>query len=765
MAPSPAPERRAALDGIRILDLSSGIAGPLGVLLLAEQGADVIKVERPDGDPLGEHPGQEVWGRSRRSITLDLKDPAGLTAFKELAATADAVVESFRPGVMDRLGIGYEALNEANPGVILLSCPAYPEGHRKAGRPSYDALVQASSGMMSDQPGWRAGPIFLHLPLPSMGAMFLVATGLAAALSARERTGRGQHVETSLLQGVGLFTTQLWQDVGGRGAAYHAVMDKTYPPGVHQQLIFECANREWLHLSVMSGITPTAPVDEIIGLTNAPDPLTAMGMSAEERAAFETRRRDVFRTWKRDELIDALRSHNHAADPVTPAPDVFHHPQTIANDMAARVGDTTQMGVPIHLLGTPGQIRGPRRAPGADTAQIAAERPWAEARRFHQHDDRNAPLAGIRLLDLGQYLAGPFGPMVLGDLGADVIKIEPVGGDSMRFAGKPFIGCQRSKRSLAMNLKHPDGLAVLARLVPTADIVHHNMTRGVAGRLGIDYAACRAWRDDVIYCNTYAYGLDDPLGRFGGLDPLYQASSGIEYEAGACGAGGDPLYLRFGMCDTANAMLSAIGVLVALVHRQRTGEGQELWTSLHDGGIVFSSDAMLGPDGAPAERPHLDRALHGLAPHYRLYRTGGDGWICVTAVTAAERAALLATAPDEDTFLTKTALQWSRLLDAAGVPNEIPVDSMDGLTALHDDDNVRLGLVVDFEHPLLGSLRQFGNFLRFSATPASVGGPPPLVGQHSREVLRGAGYRDGDIDALIGAGVVYEPTADYPHSL
>jgi crotonobetainyl-CoA:carnitine CoA-transferase CaiB-like acyl-CoA transferase len=131
-----------------------------------------------------------------------------------------------------------------------------------------------------------------------------------------------------------------------------------------------------------------------------------------------------------------------------------------------------------------------------------------------------------------------------------------------------------------------------------ADVVHHNMTRGVASRLGIDYAACRALRPDIIYCNTYAYGLEDPLGRFGGLDPLYQASSGIEYEAGAVRHGNDPLYLRFGMCDTANAMLSVVGVLLALVHRARTGEGQELWTSLHDGGMVFTSDAWTGPDGA-----------------------------------------------------------------------------------------------------------------------------------------------------------------------
>ena len=133
----------------------------------------------------------------------------------------------------------------------------------------------------------------------------------------------------------------------------------------------------------------------------------------------------------------------------------------------------------------------------------------------------------------------------------------------------------------------------------------------LATRLGIDYAACRRLRPDIIYCNTYAYGLDDPLGRFGGLDPLYQASAGLEYEGAAVHEGNEPLYLRFGMCDASNALLSVVGVLIALLHRQRTGEGQELWTSLHDGGLIFSSDVWLGPDGAPWDRHIWTRSCRG----------------------------------------------------------------------------------------------------------------------------------------------------------
>ena len=214
-------------------------------------------------------------------------------------------------------------------------------------------------------------------------------------------------------------------------------------------------------------------------------------------------------------------------------------------------------------------------------------------------------LEGVTLIDFGQYLAGPFGPMIIGDLGADVIKVEPVTGDGMRFVNQPFTGCQRGKRDISLNLKTEAGLKVALELVERADIVHHNMTVGVADRLGIGYDACKAVNPDVVYCNTYAYGLEGPLARFGGLDPLFQATAGLEYENAPVHAGNPPMYYRFGMCDTANAMLSVLGCLAALYHQRRTGEGQELWTSLLDGGQMLASDALL-VDGARAPVPQLD---------------------------------------------------------------------------------------------------------------------------------------------------------------
>ena len=794
-----------ALDGIRVLDLTWGSAGPLVVLLLAEQGADVIKVEPPTGDPFRGYDGYKVWTRSRRSVRCDLASEAGRAAFLDLARTADAVVESFRPGTLDRLGVGWDALHAANPRLVLGSVPGYPAGHRNADRPGYDALVQAASGMQWEQPGWRAGPIFLSMPLPSMGAVFLAASAVLSGLLARATTGRGQHVQTSLLQGVWLYTTQIWQWSEHADASVYGLMAKSHPPGVHQPMIFECANREFLHVSVMSGMTPTKTLDEILGTDPIPvDQLEGL-LPLQQHNLMNERRGTAFRKWDRAELIDEMIAAGHIAEAIVEPEDQFAHPQLVANDMVVTVddpdlGSTTQIGVPIHLLGTPGAIQGPQPKLGEHDAEVWAEvgvtadalgavtgtaaasaaadeadAPPVRARlRVPEGEPEHRALGKYRLIDFGQYLAGPFGPMILGDLGMDVVKVEPVTGDAMRMAATPFFGCQRGKRDLALDLKKPEGHELAMRLVGTADVVHHNMTKGTATRLTLDYAACKAARDDIVYCNTYAYGLEGPLSHFGGLDPLYQASSGIEHELGATNHGHDPLYYRYGMCDAANALLSIVGVLEALVHRERTGEGQELWTSLMDGGAVFASDTLLLPDGTPAARPKVDALQRGFEPGYRLYETN-DGWICIVAIRDEHFAGLCEVLsvdangrtrgevePElEAAFASKTAVMWSRALDDAGVPNEVANDVNNGMVGLYDADLERLGMIAEYEHPIMGRMRQFGELFHFSETPGLVHGPPPLVGQHSREILEDLGVNGAEQERLRADGVVYWPDDSY----
>jgi crotonobetainyl-CoA:carnitine CoA-transferase CaiB-like acyl-CoA transferase len=642
------------------------------------------------------------------------------------------------------------------------------------------------------------------MPMPSSGMIWLLPCGILSALHARETTGRGQHVQTSLLQGAWLYTTQIWMDAEHGDAGFYDVMAKTYPPGIHQPLIFECADG-YVHLSVMSGLATTRTINDILGLEPIP-PEETEGLRTFDIQTMEAeRQRDTIKTWKKDELVRELVACNYAIEAVLSPEEQFDHPQLRANQMVATVEDhdlgaTTQVGVPIHLLGTPGAITSGQPRVGehndeiwgglgfdadaiaAITAPVATSRdatppkirsapdPSVQVRALIEPGESRGPLDGVVLVDFGQYLAGPFGPMVLGDLGADVIKVEPVTGDGMRPVGTPFFGCQRGKRDIALNIKDPDGHALALELVAKADLVHHNMTKGTATRLGIDYDACRAVNPDIIYCNTYAYGLEGPLSAFGGLDPLYQASAGLEHEVGAVHHGLEPLYYRFGMCDSANAMLSAVGLLLALVRRDRTGDVQELWTSLMDGGAWHASDVLLHPDGTPSWRPKVDRGQHGFGPYYRLYDTQ-SGWIQVAAVKPEEQVALrtvLGLDSDADAdeaafelrFLTRTSLQWTHALDDAGVPNDIAFDALGGDGALYDADAERLGLVVEYEHPIMGRLRQFGELVNFSDTPARVFGPPPRVGEHTLEILEWLG-RGGDAEKLAAEGVVYWPDERY----
>jgi crotonobetainyl-CoA:carnitine CoA-transferase CaiB-like acyl-CoA transferase len=780
-----------ALEDVRVLDLSVGIAGPLGVLLLAEQGADVIKVEPPGGDPYRAQPGSTVWHRSRRSVELDLTAADGLAHFKDLVNGADVLVEAFSPGTMDRLSLGYEQLAAENPRLVYCSIPAYPRGHRAQNRAGYDALVQARSGQQWEQPGWRPGPIHLHFPAPSMGACFLAASGVLAALIDRESSGRGQRVDTSLYQGVLAYTTQIWQEFEHSDPSFRMVMHKSYPPGIHQPSIYECANGEWIHASTMAGGAPTSSLDAVVGVEPA-DPLL-LYTDPTARAAHAANLRTAIATWDRTELLAALHGHRLGAEAIVPMEKAFEHPQLIANEMVASVDDpalgaTTQVGVPIRLARTPGRIVGARPRVGEHTEEVLSQpRAAGSAQPPSRVPDPSGPLAGIVVLDVGQYLAGPFAPMILGDLGAEVIKIEPVSGDKMRPVAMPFIGCQRGKLSVAVDLKDPDGAEVVLRLAERADVVHHNMTKGAAGRLGLDYGAIAARNPQIIHCNTYAYGAEGPLSDSGGLDPLYQAACGLEYEAGPVAHGNEPLYLRFGMTDTANAFLSVVGVLAALFNRYRSGEGQDLWTSLLNGAAMFSSDVFLTERGTAPRRPGLDAGQYGLSPCYRLYETQ-DGWIQVAAVTSANWRSMCAVLeipeladdpraasfearashraelePDlEARFATRTAITWQALLDGAGVPAEVSVDTRDGELALHDSDNDRLGLVTESEHPLIGRIRQFGSLINFSANPNPEFGPPPMIGQHTRETLTRHGFDAAEIAELMERGVLYEPDDDYP---
>lgn len=359
-----------ALEGLRILDLTGGIAGPLGVLQLAEHGADVVKVEPPGGRVDRGAPASRVYNRSRRSITLNLAHPRGRSIFRELCSTADVLVESFAPGTMARFGLDYEALAGELPRLVYCSVPAWPSGSRFEREPGYEALVHARSGQQWENTAFRRGPMFLRSPVASLGAMFLVPIGIMSALLSREGSGRGQRVEVSLLQGVLSLTTQNWNWTD-RG---QFSLPKSHPPGIHQASIYECAGGEWIHAATTSGVEPRRSEASILGLDEIP-PLQILSMEPAERARYDQHKRDAYRRQDRAGLVEAFHEAGLGAEAIVAPHEKFAHPQLRATGSVVEVldpgaGPTTQLGPTLFLAATPGAVKGPQPAAGAHNEEV-----------------------------------------------------------------------------------------------------------------------------------------------------------------------------------------------------------------------------------------------------------------------------------------------------------------------------------------------------------------------------------------------------------
>ena len=772
------------LEGLTVLDLTGGVAGPMTTMLMSDYGATVIKVEPPGGDPFRSHPGYLAWNRGKKSVVLDLKDPAQRDQFLQLAARADVLIESFSPGTTANLGIDYDRLHQENPRLIYCSITGYGRNNTLSQRPAYDALVQARTGLMYEQRSIKEewdGPVFLHQPMPSLGAAYLASTAINAALHAREVTGQGQWVETSLLQGSLTWTTMLWIRLeDAPDGFYNTFRYREFPPTP----TYVAADGKWFH--PMTGGNPAT-----VQAAGLPDDFlhgSARGDYGERKIA-RRGAEAVFQQLPRDEWVQWHWDNDFSCQPSHSPVESFTDPQILANDLIGEVdvpgiGVTKQFVHPYHLEHSDASIKGPPPAVGQHTQEVLASLKApaiAGAATAQAPQTLNHPLEGIRVLDLGIALAGPYAPALLGDLGAEVIKVIAPASDGANAtrgdSNQVYFGCQRGKRCIALDLKTEEGREVLYDLIRTADVLHYNLRVGVAERLGYGYETVKKINPRLIFCHTTAYGETGPYATYPGVDQMGQALSGLEWEQGATDAGGHPQWSQFGYCDASNAFISVIAVLQALYHRDKTGDGQFVGACIVNGATFNAADAVLLPSGELAPRLHLDKEQTGLGPLYRFYETQ-TGWICIAVVKDAEWRALgdtlgqpaLADDPRFATvearaenadaltgllrslFYTRTAEDWFQQLDAAGVPCEIVSDSFRE-TWYDDPDMIANGLVAKYPHATAGLTEQYGLLFNFSATPGKIWGAPPIVGEHTTEILESLGYDAARIRDLQESGI------------
>jgi crotonobetainyl-CoA:carnitine CoA-transferase CaiB-like acyl-CoA transferase len=749
-----ATEQAGALAGIRVVDFGQYLAGPLAGMLLADQGADVIHVD-PPGGPRWDTPANAIWNRGKQAITLDLKAPQDLAVATRLAAGADVVLENFRPHVMDRLGLGPEAVMAANPGVVYCSLPGFAADDPRAGLPGWEGVVSAAAAAYSPlaRPGETPGtggpgaPVFSAVPIASGFAAFLAAAGVAAALRARRHLHRGQRLEIPLFDAMfvalGYRASKLPPLEGaGLGGA-----------GLRLLGLYQCADQRWIYFH-----TGSKRAQPFLAAAGAGDWLDAPDARDRAAALFATR---PARAW--EDLGEEVGAEVAMARTTA---EWIRAPHALAAGLVTEVDDPRygpmrQPGPAATMSATPGGVRFPARPADADRAAILADLEAVERRAPKRPaappppvpappaaPERPGALAGVRVVDLAIVLAGPTCGRTLAEFGADVVKVEMpperarrglglAGGGASAVLRAFNVDVNRGKRSIVLDLKTEAGAELLWELIDQADVLVENFRGGVIDALGFGYDAVRARRPDLVYASLNTYGYAGPWRNRPGHEQLAQTVSGM---AERYGGDGPPVLQNVGALDDyGTGLMGAYAVIAALLHRDRTGTGQRVTTALASTAGTLQSPFFHEFPGPNGDVPRGQDA-RGYQPRQQLY-AGSDGTWFFLGAGAADLAGVagLGGLPAEPSsadlagrFAGAPAAVWIERLTAAGAGAHRVVP----LEELMSDPWVRAhGLVTERFHEGIGQVQHPGPAVRMSASPVRVGRPAPLPGADRASVL------------------------------
>ena len=392
-------------------------------------------------------------------------------------------------------------------------------------------------------------------------------------------------------------------------------------------------------------------------------------------------------------------------------------------------------------------------------------------------------LEGVRVLDLTRALAGPFCTLMLGDYGADVIKIElPGSGDDTRTWGPPFIGeesayflsINRNKRSLTLNFREPKAVEVFLKLAGESDVVVENFTPGVMARLGIDYETVKAINPRIVFCSISGFGQTGPYKARPAYDQIMQGISGLMSITGD--PAGEPEKIGIAVTDIGAGMWAAFSVLAALRHRYETGEGQYIDIAMLDAQVAWLTyqAAFYFANNTPPQR--LGKAHPTLVPYQGFMAQDGkyfnvavgserlwdrfcqgigrqdlkdDPEYATNGDRVRNRAKIVPLL--QEFFLTRSSTEWVTDLQAVSVPAG-PINDLADVFA--DPQVIHREMFLEMPHPTLGSIKQTGLPLKFSVTPGGLDRHPPLLGEHNREILAGLGYSDADIEEMAAGAVI-----------
>jgi crotonobetainyl-CoA:carnitine CoA-transferase CaiB-like acyl-CoA transferase len=750
---------RGPLGGIRVVECAAGLPASYAGFLLAGLGAEVVRIEPAPAAPGAV--GDRVLHRGKRSAVLPDGDARAAACRSALYTSADVLLAD-------------ESTPEAEPAEGRIDCrlSAWGAGGHPRGLPADEALVGALTGAQAMQWSWARSPVWLATPLIGYMTGALAALGASAALLARARGAPGQRVEVSSVAGsLALGSGTYVRGPDQRGS----LLAGGDPRGVYPNYGLYRTSDGWIFVGALTQpfwvklATLVERVDLLAHprLQGHPFSFGAPDAKALVRGALDP----VFAAHTTAEWLARLREADIPCGPVRTRDEALADPDARALELVIELDDpvlgpTWQPAEPALFSDTPPARPRPASLRGADTEAVCAK---AARREPVNPASVAAPpescLAGIRVLDLTSYIAGPFCPLLLGDLGADVVKIETAEGDPFRMAAFAFVGWNRGKRSLVLDLKRAEGRDVLLDLARTADVVVDNFRGGVMERLGIGWDRLSAVNPRMVHTSITGYGTTGPLAGLPGFDPVFQARSGLMLAQG----GDEPVFYLIAYNDYMAGTLGALATVAALMARERTGRGQRVDLSLFRTSYVAQAAQMIAYRGRPAVATG-GRDYLGPAAARRIYACG-DGWLCIAAQDGAQAAALgrlagvpalalddppdgAAAAAVATLLALETRAAGLERLAAAGVP---AAPCLDFDEVFVEPYLLAAGAITAQEHPTFGALELAGPFMRFAATPIAYRRSAPLLGADGPAVLGDLGYSQARIAELVAAGVVGKP--------
>lgn len=819
----------APCSGIRVLDCSRGDAGALAAMVLADFGADVIRVETADVDPIAGTGSYLLLNRGKRSIRLDLSDPADRVELMRQMPGVDVVVEDWGPGHAAGAGLDYETLAVLHPALVMCSITPFGSDGPFAQVMDDDWLVMAKAGIFRDQPGWEQDgtrPIYRSCPDGSYFAGLLAVQGILAALRARDLCGRGQLVETSKLQAITCrqnpqvrYILRDGEELPlDRAASTETVPDAINPLAHHRDprevtltgMLVECKDGRWIMHSLSEPHFFPAWIDAIgfewiredERLAGAPWSFPDDDAKVELVQLLKARMKEKTAA----EWIDAyVANGNVCADVIQTTQEALRHPQVTETGLVVaiedpRVGPMTQIGPLAKMPTAPAVATRPAPEPGEHTDEVRAATVTPISPPAPTMPNLSAPLEGVTIVEAAYYYATPFATALLAELGARVIKVEPMRGDPYRLLargkGDPIasigqnnmVRAMGGKESIGLDLKSEQGRKIMHQLVAQADLFVHSFRGRVPETLGIDEPTLRAVNPGLVYQYAASYGSDGPLRAQPAIDPVIAAFAGTT--AYQTGAGNPPL--RESGADPAAAAGHAAAMMLGLFAKHRTGQGQLLESAMIVSNIYLNYEEAFAYDGK-APRPPVDARQLGTGALHRLYECapskGGDSlphgnpdprWVMIAAesdrefvrlcdvlglpdvasdtrfATRAERTARRSELEDllAPAFATRRATEWQTLLQAAGV-GCVVADAASHFAFLYEDPQaMTIEMVTPTEHPALGGRYfRYSPVLRFSATPSRATRFCEL-GEHSGALLEELGYDAAAIARLVDDGIV-----------